>query len=472
MIFNAGSILLSFDGTELIPFIFLMLIGAMFFLLNLLGNSFISVASRVIRLRQRMELTSEIMARYHSYLADFSYYRKLTEYDRKKFIFRLAEFMSTKDFIGADGLKVTERMKVLISASATQLMFGLPFYTLDIFHVIRVYPGIFYSKLMNLHMKGGTTRGGVIMLSWKDFELGYKDGSDKINLGLHELAHALKIEAVNGDEYGNELAERLDEWDAFTAGIREKVKAGGVPFLRKYGGTNAQEFWAVCVEHFFEAPAEFKRVLPQVYGHLRALLKQDPDELLTDNMLFDEELHPVLDPEEKKVIIPPRVNRSTFPSEVKWWGCLVLSIPVLAGLYGLTENSLMSTRAFLMTVLSFFLIGLILFFREWRRGEISVFLYTLQSFVLSGLVGTMLMLIINTMSAKAQEPEIYEIKNATPNYTDGVVSSYTYELTGDAYADMEKVRTFGNSGGKKRVALFFSEGVFGIRNFKGYQFVD
>src|ERR1051326_3878069 len=251
-------------------FIFLLVIAFIFFIFNLAGKTFISLAGWFIRLRNRWELTDEVVARYDGYLRNFSFYMNLDEEDRKRFIVRLAEFMNSKDFVGQEGLELTEEMRVLISASATQLLFGLDRYVLDHFLTIKVYPGIFYSKLMNVHMKGGTTPGGTIMLSWKDFAQGYNDGKDKINLGLHELAHALKVEVEKGDDYNNSFLRNMQRWDDYTRPRSEKAGKGEIPFLRKYAGTNAQEFWAVCIEHFFEAPLEFREQLPEIYKYLCA----------------------------------------------------------------------------------------------------------------------------------------------------------------------------------------------------------
>jgi Mlc titration factor MtfA (ptsG expression regulator) len=47
------------------------------------------------------------------------------------------------------------------------------------------------------------------------------------------------------------------------------------PFLRKYASTNIHEFWAVCIEHFFEAPLEFRKQLPELYRAMSKILNQD-----------------------------------------------------------------------------------------------------------------------------------------------------------------------------------------------------
>lgn len=56
----------------------------------------------------------------------------------------------------------------------------------------------------------------------------------------------------------------------------DEVNANGAHFLRGYAGANEREFFAVCIEHFFEYPEGFARQLPVLYHHLTVLLRQDP----------------------------------------------------------------------------------------------------------------------------------------------------------------------------------------------------
>jgi Mlc titration factor MtfA (ptsG expression regulator) len=54
------------------------------------------------------------------------------------------------------------------------------------------------------------------------------------------------------------------------------MQAGEASLLDKYAATNYQEFWAVCIETFFERPEEFKKQMPNLYFALCHLLNQDP----------------------------------------------------------------------------------------------------------------------------------------------------------------------------------------------------
>lgn len=225
------------------------------------------------------------LERYELYLKDFTYYHSLSVSGKRKFITRMVDFMVSKDFQGMHDLSVSEEMKVLISASATQLLFGLKNHILSHYETIRIFPEEFYSKLMNLYMKGGASVNGTILLSWKDFLEGYEKPVDRYNLGLHELAHALKVDVLHGDDFDSRFKDYLNDWEEIGKKEFSRMHNGKTSFLRAYGGSNMQEFFAVCVEHFFEVPLEFKKNLPDIYYHLCILLNQDPSNIEKDYVL-------------------------------------------------------------------------------------------------------------------------------------------------------------------------------------------
>jgi hypothetical protein len=73
------------------------------------------------------------------------------------------------------------------------------------------------------------------------------------------------------------------DFSAVARPIFERMKAGETTLLDPYAATNYQEFWAVCVETFFERASSFKNQLPELYDSLCTLLNQDP--LTTDKFL-------------------------------------------------------------------------------------------------------------------------------------------------------------------------------------------
>jgi Mlc titration factor MtfA (ptsG expression regulator) len=209
------------------------------------------------------------------------YFRNLSLTAQERFVERMYVFMGDKYFIGREGLVITDEIRVLISASAIQLTFGLKEYTIPHLHTINVFPRVFYSKMFETSFKGLTTRTGVLSISWDDFQEGYATDNDKVNLGLHELAHALNIDLIEGS-YDEHFTLYFEKWKLVAKSEFLKLKEGSLHFLRKYGSRNFHEFFAVCIEHFFEAPDDFKLTLPHLYGHTALMLNQDPGNIDND----------------------------------------------------------------------------------------------------------------------------------------------------------------------------------------------
>lgn len=172
---------------------------------------------------------------------------------------------------------VSWEMKVLISASAIQLTFGFPHVNLSYFRYILVFPESFYSQAnRQLHKGEVNPKVKTIALSWKDFVEGYLK-PDGRNLGLHEMAHALRLEnRIMNEEYDFLDENILNEWEDCARKTMIEINNGTETFFREYGGVNNEEFFAVAVENFFERPVKFKSKHPFTYSTLCKLLHQDP----------------------------------------------------------------------------------------------------------------------------------------------------------------------------------------------------
>jgi hypothetical protein len=215
----------------------------------------------------------------------FRYYQQLSEADKKRFAQKVTHFVYRKRFIPRKVDEVTIEAKVLIAASAVQLTFGLPDIYLNHFNKILVYPDNYYSSITKRYHKGEVNpRFGIIVLSWQAFVDGYIYPNDSINLGLHEMAHALRLDNLLHHEdyrfFDEEYLTKLDEWS-------QKICSDGThTFFRPYACVNIHEFFSVAVENFFERTSEFKAQLPELYDVLTKLLGQDPL-LLTDRVPND-----------------------------------------------------------------------------------------------------------------------------------------------------------------------------------------
>ncbi len=206
----------------------------------------------------------------------FSYYDKLSEQLKVKFLLRVKNFISAKTFTGREGLVVTNEMKSWVAASAVQLTFGLSKYSLNHFSRIILYPEAFYNKRNDALHIGETNAMGAIVLSWKDLQEGYEKATDNFNVGLHEMAHALELELLLRRDYDTFFGDYYPKWSLIAQQEFENIENERESFLRWYAGENKREFFAVCIEYFFESSAEFLKRLPEIYYHLTILLNQDP----------------------------------------------------------------------------------------------------------------------------------------------------------------------------------------------------
>lgn len=201
------------------------------------------------------------------------FYRLLDANDSCIFRTRLVLLLKTKWFLGRQGIKLNNEMMLTIGALMVQVTFGFNNFLFPHFQRIAIFPDIFYSKLFERYVRGLTVyHTGVILLSWPHVEHGIDDEHDKINLGIHELAHAIYLDYF---EHKNML-KGFDRWTSKALKVFKKMQLNSKDFfLREYAATNIHEFWAVCVEHFFEAPVEFREQLPELYAEMCKILNQD-----------------------------------------------------------------------------------------------------------------------------------------------------------------------------------------------------
>jgi len=207
----------------------------------------------------------------------FTFYQKLPPKSKAIFERRVATFISTKKFVPRNLNKVTMEMKVLIAASAVQITFGFSKVNLSFFTNILVYPDAYYSTINQQYHKGEVNpRLKAIVLSWRYFVEGYIE-EDGRNLGLHEMAHALRLEnSIRNHEYNFMDDETLKEWKIIAENTIEEIRQGKETLFREYGASNLHEFFAVAVENFFERPKEFNTMHPKTYQTLCKLLNQNP----------------------------------------------------------------------------------------------------------------------------------------------------------------------------------------------------
>lgn len=210
---------------------------------------------------------------------NFSYYRHLNPKHQRDFEKRLVYFLAIKEFVPRGIDKVTREMELLIGATAVMISFGFQDVNLNHFKKILIYKDNYYSTINKQYHQGEVNpRLGIIVISWKSFVRGMADGKDGINLGIHEMAHALKLE--NQIHYnGQSNFFNPKRWLDFSVLVKNEIQRimdGEDSIFRNSAANNPHEFFAVALESFFENPQKLKDYDSDMYQSLVFLLKQDP----------------------------------------------------------------------------------------------------------------------------------------------------------------------------------------------------
>ncbi len=214
---------------------------------------------------------------YHDWLLKCNpYYVSLSLAQQQLFLGRVVSVMQSKQF-QYHSITAEEYIPVLISGAAVQLTFGLKNYLLAYFDTIHVMKKEYVLSMDNETYYGHVSKTGI-HVSWSHFMYGYSNYSDAVNVGLHEMAHALQFDAYLGFECSNDrdLKVRLNSYCEEGRPIFRAMRTGMSLFLDEYAMTNFDEFWAVSVENFFENSKTFKENLPALYQEMCDLLNQDP----------------------------------------------------------------------------------------------------------------------------------------------------------------------------------------------------
>ncbi|PKO95205.1 MAG: hypothetical protein CVU14_12065 [Bacteroidetes bacterium HGW-Bacteroidetes-9] len=206
----------------------------------------------------------------------YRYYINLSPKGKNKFLARLTYVMNRVQFTGYEGLEITQEMKTCVLFAVIQLTYGLKLFHFKRFNRFILYPESFYSRFFNRNLLGLTSGLGFVTLSWADFQEGYLVPNDKYNLGLHEMAHALRLELMEYGEANVELQHLSNEIDKLALHEQDMALRGVPSILREYATVNKEEFFSVSVEYFFEVPDTLKQNKPELFAMLCRMLNQNP----------------------------------------------------------------------------------------------------------------------------------------------------------------------------------------------------
>lgn len=200
-------------------------------------------------------------------------------------------FLNEKEFIGCDGLEVSDEMRVTVASLACVLLLNRPSTYFPGFSTIMMYPTAYVATEVSFDgavkvsrevtRAGESWHRGPVVLSWLDVLRGAANVGDGYNVVLHEFAHKLDEEndGTNGLPVLHEQGQ-YKEWAPVLGreyeSLQSRTVRGKNKVLHEYGLTSPAEFFAVATESFFEKSAAMKKKLPDLYDQLRRFYRLDP----------------------------------------------------------------------------------------------------------------------------------------------------------------------------------------------------
>ncbi|AXI47344.1 hypothetical protein C1J03_15800 [Sulfitobacter sp. SK012] len=199
-------------------------------------------------------------------------------------------FLEQIEFVGCNGLEISEEMQLSIAAQACLLVVNNDAWYSNL-HSILIYPSAFKSRQAEqrgyvttereIVRTGESWSRGPVVLSWAHSKQGASAPHDGHNVVFHEFAH--QIDDLSGRTNGIPVLNRdqsVKDWghvfaEAFERHVKQ-VHAGRSTLIDAYGAQGMEEFFAVVVEVFFERPAELKRRETEVYDQLATLFQLEP----------------------------------------------------------------------------------------------------------------------------------------------------------------------------------------------------
>jgi MtfA peptidase len=191
-----------------------------------------------------------------------------------------SQFLAQKEFHGAQGFTVSDRVAVAIAAQAVLPVLNLGLAWYDDFVTVVVHADEVVARrtvqddIGVVHeyeevLAGEAMERGPITLSWRDVADAGASAQHGYNVVIHEFVH--KLDQRDGVADGCPplpsrssrtawLAVMQAEYDAFREKVIVAERFGGeTPWLDAYGATAIDEFFAVACEAYFVNRPVFER---------------------------------------------------------------------------------------------------------------------------------------------------------------------------------------------------------------------
>jgi hypothetical protein len=196
-------------------------------------------------------------------------------------------FLARVDFIGCNGLEVSEDMRLLVSMHAALLTRRAGIGAFARLYSVLIYPDEFVvEQRVEDETTGVVTEGSEVLsgqtidtdrviVSWRDVLEGAA-ADTPYNVIAHELAHYLDHVHGGGLSDARGAAAWHETLAREQAALQRAVARGDDTLIDAYGAEDPAEFLCVATEAFLEAPLEFARLHPALYAQLSRFYGLDP----------------------------------------------------------------------------------------------------------------------------------------------------------------------------------------------------
>jgi Mlc titration factor MtfA (ptsG expression regulator) len=236
-------------------------------------------------IRRRRELLSEpFPPAWETVLQrDVVFFRALDAEAQQRFRRELQVFLGEKRVTGVK-VQLDATTLVLAAASAIIPIFGFPDWEWDQINEVLIYPTRFDGEFdfgdrqdhNILGMVGTGSLNRLMILSKPDLLNGFRNATDKRNVGVHEFAHLVDKSdgVIDGVPEVGLARAAVGPWIDLVRRKMTEIEAGGSD-IDRYALTNEAEFFAVTSEYFFERPGVMRRKHPELHAALERVFNQD-----------------------------------------------------------------------------------------------------------------------------------------------------------------------------------------------------
>ncbi|MEI1279617.1 M90 family metallopeptidase [Leptospira venezuelensis] len=212
---------------------------------------------------------------------EIDYYNRLNNVERKRINALIQHFVISKKFIGANGFQISKSHEYTISCLAVRLIKNIGLHHFDSIHTIVVFPSAFKTEEFSSFVDGVTGDQGMVGLSWRAVERGFKNPEDGDCVVTHEFTHVIDLSSGNFNGIPRLESESFyQSWIKLLINNFPEIKREVFDSLGYIG--DETELFAYLSELYFEKPDDLLTKKPQVFGVLNNFYKEYPEKLLTN----------------------------------------------------------------------------------------------------------------------------------------------------------------------------------------------